>query len=217
MIVLRGVLDVKSLERIGTILAAAPFEDGRATSALAAKNNLQVPLDDAASLEAGAIVVERLRAHAEFPTAAFPEAVSQPLFSAYRPGMEYPDHVDVALMGSLRTDLAVTLFLSPLDSYGGGALVADGETGRREIRLPAGDAILYPASTVHHVAPVEHGVRQAAVLWVQSYVRDPEKRAILTDLGRGVAALEGTPCGPYLTRSYWNLLRMWAEPAPAQR
>lgn len=213
MIVLREVLDVKSLARITAILDEAPFQDGRSTSILSSKRNLQVPLGSEAAREAGAIVITGLEAHEEFRSAALPQSLTQPLFSAYETAMEYPDHVDVALMGDLRTDLALTLFLSPLDSYNGGALVTDGPGGRREIRLAAGDAILYPASTVHHVAPVTSGVRRAAVLWVQSYVRDAEKREILHDLAQAMAALGGTACGPLLSRSYWNLLRMWAEPA----
>ena len=126
MIVLREVLDVKSLARIGAMLDGAELEDGRSTSILATKRNLQVPLDTDVAREAGALVADRLKAHEPFKLAAFPEAMSQPLFSAYETGMEYPDHVDVALMGGLRTDLALTLFLSPLESYEGGELVTDG-------------------------------------------------------------------------------------------
>src|SRR5260370_4435766 len=116
-------------------------------------------------------------------------------------------------MGRVRTDIALTLFLSPRHSYEGGELVVDTRNGIRSYRLEAGDAIAYPASTVHHVARVTRGVRLAAVLWVQSLIRDPWKRRILYDLGRSMYACDDTVCGGRLRRSYWNLLRMWAEAA----
>lgn len=214
MIVLDRLLGVNDLERLRALIERASFVEGRATSILATKNNLQIPFDSAQAREAGELVLERLRAHDLFKLGAQPMALSQPLFSAYYVGMEYPDHVDAALMGTLRTDLSVTVFLSPADSYDGGELVVDTGVGSRRFRLDAGDAVVYPTSNVHRVARVTRGVRLAAVLWVQSAVRDPLRREILLDLGLAMQELAETSCSARLSRAYWNLLRLWAETSP---
>jgi PKHD-type hydroxylase len=119
-------------------------------------------------------------------------------------------------MDGIRTDVALTLFLSDKDAYEGGDLVVDSATGVRRYRLDSGDAIAYPATTVHHVARVTRGVRLVSVLWVQSLVRDPGQREILYDLGLAMRSLAESSCGLRLRRSYWNLLRLWAETSPGQ-
>jgi PKHD-type hydroxylase len=207
---------VNDLARINSLISTAAYVDGRTTSVVAGKKNLQLPIDSEAARKAGEIVVERLRAHDTFNMAVHPLAIHAPLFSRYEIGMEYPDHIDVATMGGIRTDVAVTLFLSDKESYDGGDLVVDTGNGMRYYRLDAGDAIVYPASTVHHVAQVKRGIRVAAVTWVQSLVRDPLKREILYDLALSMRSLEQTSCGPRLGRSYWNLIRLWAETSPGQ-
>jgi len=212
--ILNQVLTVNELASVRRILAAGDFVDGRATSALSGKNNLQLPIDSAAAREAGAIVLEALDRHETFNLAVQPLAVHQPLFSRYEAGMEYPDHIDAAVMSSVRTDVALTLFLSDVDSYAGGDLVVDTGFGVRKYRLAPGDAVAYPASTVHHIAPVTLGARVVCVLWAQSLIRDPANREILYDLGLLMGSLGGTSCGPRIHRSYWNLLRMWAETSP---
>jgi PKHD-type hydroxylase len=213
-IVLREVLSPDDIAWIKKLIAAEAFVDGRATSVLAAKNNLQLPVDSAAAREAAELVCARLRSHETFNLAVHPLVVHPPLFSLYEKGMEYPDHVDAALMGGLRTDVAVTVFLSERDTYDGGELVVDTGNGIRVFALEAGDAIAYPASTIHHVECVTRGARLAAVLWVQSAVRDPRKREVLYNLALAMNNLADTACGPRLNRSYWNLLRLWAETSP---
>jgi hypothetical protein len=42
----------------------------------------------------------------------------------------------------------------------------------------------------------ECGARVAAVLWVQSFVRDPMRRAILYNLALSMRGLEDGICGP---------------------
>jgi PKHD-type hydroxylase len=214
--ILKKVLTVNDIARVNALISSAAFIDGRETSALAGKKNLQLPLDSEAARKAGAIVVERLHAHDTFKLAVQPLVIHPPLFSRYEQGMEYPDHIDVAIMGGIRTDVALTLFLSERDTYDGGDLVVDTGNGIRCYRLDAGDAIAYPASTVHHVAQVARGARLAAVLWVQSLIRDPRQREILYDLGISMQSLQGSSCGPRLSRSYWNLVRLWAETSPRQ-
>ena len=209
--ILKEVLRREEIDRLKAIISSEVFIDGRATSALTTKNNLQLGLDNPVSKECGALVIQRLWEHPLFERTVYPAAIHPVLFSRYQQGMQYPDHVDVALMGGLRTDVAITLFLNDLDQYEGGELVTDTGNGLRRYRLPAGDAIGYPASSVHHVAQGARGARMAAVLWVQSRVRDAERRSILFDLDCAARGLARTACGPRLSRSYWNLLRAWSD------
>src|SRR5207302_1943505 len=145
------------------MISAEPFVDGRVTSTLLGKRNLQLPVESPAAQAAGAVVLRRLHGHEVFQHAVHPSFLHPPLFSRYEPGMEYPDHVDNAVMGGHRNDVSVTVFLSGTDTYEGGELVVDTGNGYRSYRLPAGDAVAYPSSTLHHVAPVTRGVRLAAV------------------------------------------------------
>ena len=213
--VLKKVLSVNDIARVRTLILSADFVDGRATSELAGKKNLQLPLNSETSRKAGAIIVESLSAHDLFNLAALPSVLHPPLFSRYEKAMEYPDHIDVAIMSGVRTDLAVTLFLSEKDEYDGGDLVVDTGYGVRTYRLDAGDAVVYPASMVHRVDMVTRGTRLVAALWVQSLVRNPIQRQILYDLGLSMRDLEHTSCGPRLRRSYWNLVRLWSETRPS--
>jgi PKHD-type hydroxylase len=214
---LKEVLSANDLAEVKALLSTETFIDGRATSLLAHKKNLQLPLDSPAGRKAGALIVERLRAHETFSLAVQPLAIHPPLFSRYEEGMEYPEHIDVGIMGGMRTDVALTLFLSDREAYEGGELVVNTGIGSRSYRLDAGDAIAYPATTIHQVARVRRGTRLVAVLWAQSLVRDPARREILYDLGLSLRSLANSSCGPRLLRSYWNLVRLWAETAPAER
>ena len=214
--VLKNVLSVNDLDEIRELYSSVALIDGRATSSVVGKKNLQMPIGSDAATKAGAIVLEGLRKHDLFNMAVQPRYLNQPLFSTYEVGMEYPDHVDVAIMSELRTDVAITVFLMDKNTYDGGELVIDSREGICSYRLDAGDAIAYPASTIHHVAKVTRGVRSVAALWVQSTIRDPQQRLILLNLALSMRALGNTLVGPYVSRSYWNLLRRWADTAPAQ-
>jgi PKHD-type hydroxylase len=122
--------------------------------------------------------------------------------------------VDDALMGGLRTDLSFTLFLSDPDTYQGGALEIEDDFAPREVRLNAGDLILYPSTTLHRVTPVTSGERLAVVGWVQSLIRSEAQRDILFDLDQAIATLEQTgaarPATDRLSKARSNLLRLWA-------
>lgn len=205
------MLGADDLAHVRSLIARENFVDGRETSTLAGKHNTQLPLDSAIAREAGELILQRLADHEAFQLMAHPRRILPPMFSKYEPGMTYPPHVDAAVMDDCRTDLAMTLFLSDLSSYGGGDLVVDTGNGERRYRLPAGDAVVYLASNLHGVAPVTFGARVAAVTWMQSLVRDPVKREILCDLGAAVTGLAETPYGARLRCSYQNLLRHWAE------
>jgi PKHD-type hydroxylase len=211
-VVIKSLLDAEALARIDALIAAGDFLDGRVTSSVSGKRNLQLDDDAAAAREAGEIVRTRLEHSPPFQRLAHPKRILPPLFSRYDAGMSYPQHVDSAVIDGCRVDVATTVFLRDPESYGGGELVVDTGNGLRRFKLAAGDAIAYPANTLHEVAPVTFGARVAAVTWTQSLVRDPEMRGVLCELA---TALDDFPEGPgaaNLRRAYHNLLRLCAEP-----
>jgi PKHD-type hydroxylase len=221
-VVLQQVLEPADLDRVRSDLAEVAWKRGKRTAAAAArgvKENLQADGADARTQALERFVIEALRRHPLFEIAARPARLSRLLFSRYEPGMTYGAHTDDALMGPvddrLRTDLAFTLFLSERASYDGGALVVQSALGEQEIALEAGDAILYSAGSIHHVAPVTRGVRLAAVGWVQSFVADAARREVLFDLSVARARLVEAGAAReellMLDKSISNLLRMWAR------
>lgn len=198
------------------------WSSGKRTAGPAArgvKENLQANNADPQVQELERFVVGALRRHPLFEIAARPSRISRLLFSRYEPGMTYGAHTDDALMGKgedkLRTDLAFTIFLADGASYEGGELVVDSPLGEQGIKLEAGDAFLYSAGSIHHVAPVTSGIRLAAVGWIQSFIPNLTQRETLFDLsvtrtrlaGAGVAREELLK----LDKSIANLLRMWAR------
>lgn len=221
-LILQEVLAPEDLQRVRAELEPVSWKPGKRTAGAAAravKENLQADGADARVQALERFVVDALRRHPLFEIAARPARLSRILFSRYEPGMTYGAHTDDALMGAgedkLRTDLAITLFLADRDSYEGGALVVQSALGDQEIALEAGDAILYPAGSIHFVAPVARGVRLAAVGWVQSRVADAGQREVLFDLS--VARTRLAEAGAAreellrLDKSISNLLRMWAR------
>ena len=222
-LILSGVLEREDVERVRRDLDAIAWVSGKRTAGVTArgvKENLQADPADKKVQALERFVTDALRRHPLFEIAARPLILSRPMFSRYEPGMTYGAHTDDALMGSgedkLRTDLAFTLFLADRESYEGGELVIDSALGAQSVGLGAGDAILYPAGSIHHVAPVTRGVRLAAVGWVQSVVQDAGQREILFDLSMTRARLANAGLAPEelltLDKSISNLIRMWARP-----
>ncbi len=172
----------------------------------------------AAAKEVKAAVLAALKRNQTFQRAALPRTIRPPLISRYQAGMSYGLHVDDAMMGSRvkeRSDISVTVFLSDPGDYEGGDLVMNSPFGAQEIKLPAGHAVVYPSSTLHKVAPVTRGERLAAVIWVQSQVRDPARREILYDVYRmreTLARIDPESEEADLAfKTSANLLRMWSE------
>ncbi|MBL8530844.1 MAG: Fe2+-dependent dioxygenase [Hyphomonadaceae bacterium] len=222
-VILQGVLEPEDVARARRECAALPWRAGKHTAGAAArrvKDNLQADGADPRTQALEAFVSEALRRHPLFEIAARPAKISRLLFSRYAQGMTYGAHTDDALMGPpnarLRSDVAFTLFLASADEYDGGALVIDSALGEQDIKLAAGDAILYPAGTIHHVAPVTRGERIAAVGWVQSAVAEAGRREILFDLSVARARLGEAGAAREellrLDKSISNLLRLWAHP-----
>ncbi len=215
------LLSPEEVERFVAGLASATFADGGATASGAAKSvkkNLQVPRSGMESGPLDELFFQALRRNQEFQRFAVPKRVLPPTYSRYEPGMHYGSHVDGAIMGSphpLRTDLAMTLFLCPPHSYDGGELVIEMGFGEQEIKLDAGEAVVYPATTMHRVAPVTRGVRMVAVSWIQSAVADDRLRSILSDLSKATDQAEAAGDKHLLTtlsKCYHNLLRYAAQP-----
>ncbi|MGD9816151.1 MAG: Fe2+-dependent dioxygenase [Hyphomonadaceae bacterium] len=221
-VILQRVLEEEDVERVRRDLVDVPWRPGKRTAGAAArgvKENLQADGADPRVQALERFVGEALRRHPLFEIAARPARLTRLLFSRYEPGMAYGAHTDDALMGAskdkLRTDLAFTIFLAERSSYEGGALVVTSALGEQEIALDAGDAILYPAGSIHYVAPVTRGARLAAVGWIESFVPDAARREILFDLSvtRARLAEAGGAREDLLTldKSVSNLLRMWAR------
>ncbi|HEX4050474.1 MAG TPA: Fe2+-dependent dioxygenase [Steroidobacteraceae bacterium] len=219
-----SLLDAAELVAVRERLAAAEWEDGRRTAghqSSQVKHNLQLATGSAAARELGELVVRALERSALFISAALPRHVYPPLFNRYEGGMGFGAHVDNAMRQvpgthhRLRTDLSATLFLSPAQDYDGGELIIEDTFGSQRIRLPAGDLVLYPASSLHRVSPVTRGTRLAAFFWVQSMVREDGERRLLYEMDTAIRQLAASsahsPGVVQLTACYHNLLRRWAE------
>ncbi|MES2421061.1 MAG: Fe2+-dependent dioxygenase [Pseudomonadota bacterium] len=225
LIAVPDVLDPPEVTRVRALIDAAEWIDGNATSgpqSALAKRNEQLPEDSAAAREAGGIILDALGRSALFVAAALPLKVFPPLFNRYAGGQDFGLHVDNAIRikrGSdfrIRSDLSATLFLADPETYDGGELVIEDQFGSQSVKLPAGHMVVYPASSLHRVAPVTRGVRVASFFWLQSMVRDDSARRILFDLDQGVQAVasaqgQGDPATVRLTGVYHNLLRRWAD------
>ncbi|HVZ68018.1 MAG TPA: Fe2+-dependent dioxygenase [Rhizomicrobium sp.] len=219
IVILEDLLNPIEVTRVRDALIRAQWQDGAGTAgrhARMVKNNEQAMGPDVDA--ARRLIAEALSRSELFNAAAMPRGMTPIMFSRYRPGMEYGTHIDNAMMpsgsGRVRTDLAMTVFLSDPESYSGGALSISGAM-EKEIRLPAGSAVLYPATTLHRVTPVESGERLAAILWVQSVVREEAARETLYDLSRArrmILDSEGkTEAFDLIAKSHANLMRRWAE------
>ncbi|HEU4621584.1 MAG TPA: Fe2+-dependent dioxygenase [Burkholderiaceae bacterium] len=215
---LKQVLSLEELTLVRQALARAQFVDGRATAgwhAKMVKNNQQAERGDPQVQVARDVLAQALGKHELFTLASRPRAFAPVLFSRYDAGMSYGTHVDDALMGDIRSDLSFTVFLNDPNDYDGGELVIDQHHGEQAFKLDAGDAILYPSTTLHRVDPVQRGSRLVAVGWLQSRVRRAEQRELLLDLDTARLALfrrDGkTPEFDLLSKSVSNLLRMWAD------
>jgi len=203
---------------------AADWIDGRATvgsQGAQVKRNRQLPETSPVALEQGRIIERALAANTLFFQAALPARTMAPLFNRYAESETYGLHVDGAARREagqaqwLRTDVSSTLFLSDPEDYDGGELVVVDTYGTHEVKLPAGDLILYPSSSLHRVEPVTRGERVSSFFWTQSLVRDDARRTMLFELDQSIQRLRNqlgeTENTVALTGHYHNLLRMWAE------
>lgn len=216
-----ALLDDRQIEAVCSVLRRGEFVDGRLSAgdrAAASKNNQELaPTAD--SFEAlNNVVMTQLVQHPVYLQAALPSKICAPIYARYTAGMEYGAHIDDPVMGPpgarYRSDIAITVFLNAPGEYQGGELSIETSAGSREIKLPAGHAVLYPAGSYHAVKPVSAGERLVALAWVQSLVRRADQREILVRLSRAREALEekDTEALQCIDLCYANLFRMWAEP-----
>src|SRR5687768_11984581 len=218
------VLTAEQLADARHAILSADWVDGRVTAghqSVRTKNNLQLPEDSPAARKVADLILAALQRSPLFLSAALPLKVFPPLFNRYAGGHAFGNHVDNAIRQvrgtphRIRTDLSATLFLSAPDEYDGGELVVEDTFGTHSVKLPAGDMILYPASSLHLVRPVTRGARTASFFWIQSMVRDDGERTLLYDLDRATQQvhrdLPDSPAALQLTGIYHNLLRRWAD------
>jgi PKHD-type hydroxylase len=224
LLAIPDLLSADELASARSRLDAADWIDGRATAgpqSARAKRNEQLAEGSEAAEAVGDMILTALQRNALFVSAALPLRVFPPLFNRYQGGHAFGNHIDNAVrqIGStghrIRTDLSATLFLAEPDEYDGGELTVEDTYGVHKVKLPAGDMVLYPSSSLHSVTPVTRGARVASFFWVQSMVRDDGRRALLFDLDVSIQQLSrDVPAHPsvvQLTGVYHNLLRQWAE------
>jgi PKHD-type hydroxylase len=225
LICVSEVLSKQKVARFREAMADAEWEHGRSTAgpqSSLVKNNLQLPQDGRAARELGDELLDALAASPLFVSAALPLKIFAPLFNRYGAGHGFGLHVDNAIRGvahtpvRIRTDLSVTLFLSEPEEYAGGELVIEDRVGQQELKLAAGDLVLYPSTSLHLVREVTRGERIASFFWLQSMIRDDHARSLIFDLDTAIQALVGRigrndPEVLRLSAVYHNLIRYWAE------
>lgn len=219
-----GILTKAEVNDFHLRLQNTDWIDGKATVGVQGaqvKRNRQLAIDSPVARELGEIVLKKLYANPVFMSAALPLRIVPPLFNAYAGGEHYGFHVDGAIRIlpnsnlSLRTDVSSTLFLSEPEEYQGGELIVQDTYGSHEVKLPAGDLILYPSTSLHQVAPVTEGERVCSFFWTQSMVRDDWQRNMLYELDCNIQSLRqklgDTEELLGLTGHYHNLLRQWSN------
>ena len=217
-----SVLDRAELDVLRLMLASAPFVDGKLSAGLAArrvKNNQEVDRHARELAQLNNLVMGKLVQHPVYRSAALPLRVAAPYYARYTSGMRYGDHVDDPIMGAdgalYRSDVSITVFVNDPADYDGGELVIQTAFGEQLVKLPAGDAVMYPSSSLHRVAEVTRGERLVAVTWLQSLVRDPARRELLHKLNsvreRMLASAAESEDTKLINKTYVNLVRMWGE------
>ena len=219
-----NILPLEQVAHCRAIMERADWRDGRMTAgpqSAKVKHNQQLAEDSPEAAELRDVVLRALERSPLFVTATLPARVFPPLFNKYEAGMTFGAHVDNAirqLPGTgqrVRTDVSATLFISAPEEYDGGELVVEDTYGSHSVKLPAGDMIVYPATSLHHVTPVTRGARLASFFWIQSLVKDDGQRTLLFDLDTAIGEVgevaADQPALVRLTACYHNLLRRWSE------
>jgi PKHD-type hydroxylase len=219
-----GILTPEQVARFRARIDAARWVDGNVTSghqSAQAKYNEQLPEESAEARELGDEIVAALGRSPLFFSAALPRQVYPPLFNRYQSDMNFGNHVDGAVRvhaptgRRMRADISATLFLTKPEDYDGGELLVEDTYGVQSVKLPAGDMVLYPATSVHRVSPVTRGARVSSFFWIESMIREDAQRALLFDMDMALIRLNQQlpdhPALVSLTGCYHNLLRMWAD------
>ncbi|MBP6819840.1 Fe2+-dependent dioxygenase [Ferrovibrio sp. MS7] len=225
MLHIPAVLTKQQVAYCRQAMAQAEWIDGAVTAgeqSSQVKRNRQLPEESPLAVELGNLILDALADAPLFISAALPLKTFPPLFNRYEGGETFGFHIDNAIRGvrgtphRVRTDLSATLFLAEPEEYDGGELVVEDTYGSHEAKLPAGDMVLYPASSLHKVRPVTRGARIASFFWMQSMIRDDGQRQMLFELDSTIQELGARhglndPAVVRLTGIYHNLLRRWAD------
>jgi PKHD-type hydroxylase len=229
LITIEKILTIEQVTEARQRLASAEWVDGRVTAGYQAqdvKRNAQIPENSPIAKQLGEMILAGLAGSPRFISAALPLRVFPPMFNSYAGGQAFGTHVDTAIRQlsatgqRIRTDLSATLFLTPPDEYDGGELIVEDSYGEKSVKLPEGDMVLYPATSLHRVEPVTRGNRVSSFFWIQSMIRQDSHRTLLFELDSSIQRLansEHAQSAPLkqssvqLTGVYHNLLRQWAE------
>ena len=221
ILILKNVLTAPQISAINALLARGEFVSGKETAgwhAKGVKNNQQWQGTEALQAELDLHLAQALTAHSEFSSATYAKKILPFIFSKSENSGGYGDHIDDALMHDqtiVRTDISSTLFLSDPETYQGGELVMSLGGVELSYKLDAGDAIVYPSTTLHRVNPVTQGSRLAALTWMESHIANAAQREVLYDLDcarKEIMATQGkTKAFDLITKSHANMLRSWAQ------
>jgi PKHD-type hydroxylase len=225
LITIPDLLTPEEVAYIRQVLEGTNWIDGRLTAgdqAAKVKHNLQVPVDSAEARELGNIILRALGRSPVYSSAVLPLDVLPPMFNRYDEGMTFGAHVDGSIRvipgtgKRIRTDVSTTVFLTPPEDYDGGELIVHDTYGEHQVKLPAGHAVVYPATSLHSVTPVTRGSRWASFFWAQSMIRDDWRRHMLYDLDMSIIRIrslldDNDPGVQGLTNHYHNMIRQWSE------
>lgn len=222
LLVIKNVLSTNQLQVIRKLLENAEFKDGKLSAgreAVKVKNNLELSQQSPLHDQLNQMVMPSLLQNPQYQACAFPLKVATPFYASYTKGMSYGYHVDDPVMGPMngryRSDVSTSLFLNNKEDYDGGEIVIKTAFGEQLVKLDAGDAVVYPSSSLHQVSEVTRGERLVAVIWAQSMVKESEKREILYELGQARETLleknPNTDETSHVSNVYANLLRRWSE------
>jgi PKHD-type hydroxylase len=217
------ILTPDSVRLCRELLEAAEWVDGRITAGhqgARVKDNLQLPAEHPVARQVGDIIQAALGQNPLFLSAALPLRILPPMFNRYSGGQQFGTHVDGSIRQApngqrLRTDLSCTLFFTDPSEYDGGDLIIEDTYGTKSVKLPAGDMILYPSTSLHRVTPVSRGTRLCSFFWLQSLIRDNHQRSLLFEMDVAIQRFGNEnathPSVVQLTGVYHNLIRLWSE------
>ena len=219
-----NVLSKEQIQECKELLHDAKWIDGKSTAgaqAVHVKNNLQLDENDSLTTYLREVITNALRVNQLFISATLANHIISPFFNKYENSGNYGNHVDNSILfdrqmqKNYRTDISCSLFFSEPDDYEGGEMVIEDTYGTHEVKLPAGDLIIYPSTSLHRVEPVTKGVRMVSFMWIQSMIRSAWKRSILFELDNNIQSLRlkygETQEAVNLSIHYHKLMQEWSE------
>ncbi|GAC1302660.1 MAG: Fe2+-dependent dioxygenase [Steroidobacteraceae bacterium] len=215
---LENFLTADEVKSVADIAAQARFIEGRRSNPHnVTKNNLIGDPSDATAQKASQIALLAFQRSDVAKEFAFPQRIAIPQLARYGAGMNYGPHIDAAFLpggqSPLRADVSCTIFISDPATYQGGELVVYQGTQESRVKGKPGEAVFYPSTTLHQVAPVTGGERLVMITFIESQIADQGQRDLLYVLGE-VRAQEGLKMDwrnrTRLEYVIANLQRMWA-------